>query len=153
MPNMEKFHTKPWVLGVLYIYILYIYNSMTVYIVISCQQNNGILVNLVVFHGSGTFPWIMTVSTKAFRTPLTLCTCAVSWFRQGIHEDSEDNEAPKELNACRKAELAFVVPAGAGWQVSLKFDTLPTIPYLVLPHMGTLHCILMWVYLYMCVYI
>ena len=101
----------------------------------------------------GTFPWIMSASTKAFRTPLTLCTCAVSWFLQGIHDDSEDNEAPKELNACRKAELAFVVPAGAGWQVSLKFDTLPTIPYLVLPHMGTLHCILMWVYLYMCVYI
>ena len=38
--------------GVLFIHIyIYMYNSMTVYIVISCQQNNGILVNLVVFHG------------------------------------------------------------------------------------------------------
>ena len=39
----------------------------------------------------------MTVST-AQRAPEG--TCAVSWFRQGIQEESEDNEAPKELNAC-----------------------------------------------------
>ena len=53
--------------------------------------------------------WHFSIDHDCFhpvRTPRTLCTCAVSWFRQGIHEDSEDNEAPKELNAWREAELA-----------------------------------------------